>query len=386
MKYIYSVIGIVLIVVLTFCTGEKETVSGVTQNNTIPKSLSENAIFIKDSISFAAKTATDLQKSEGHKYFLRAMDLLINKQKPTESIVLFKDGIRYFPDTKMYFFLTKAYLELNDADNAAKANLICYNLGYDSYYELPYNDALIYAIQNDTVECINSLSEAIFEGFLNKNKIMNEKRFDFIREDSRYISMIVNTFNDDNKLKALLFKNYLKLIPDLNLPYSVTIDSISNHTYDKYINYDFAVFIPEMENGRFARDVTNEYLYVGKLNLNNNHHAVIYKSYLAIADTLNPVKTFVITYDSLGTIVDNEMIGCFCSPTLSQSYIISKDNSIETTGYTFKWKNEPLEKGYAGNQIISFETEKPKQIQIVELGIIKREGVVTTTQSAKEGG
>ena len=37
--------------------------------------------------------------------------------------------------------------------------------------------------------------------------------------------MIVNTFNDDKKLRAMLFKNYLKLIPDLNLPFIESIDA-----------------------------------------------------------------------------------------------------------------------------------------------------------------
>lgn len=132
---------------------------------------------------------------------------------------------------------------------------------------------------------------------------------------------------------------------------------------------------------------TNEYMYVGKIKLENNFQALIYKTYLAIADTLNPVKTFVITYDSLGNVVDNEMIGCFCSPTNSQAYTILPDYTIETTSYNYKWKYDPLEKGFAGNQIESSEIEKPKQIQVAKDGIIKREGIVKTpTIKEKSGG
>ena len=219
------------------------------------------------------------------------------------------------------------------------------------------------------------------------NKIINEKLFDFIRDDARYISMIVNTFNDDKKLKAMLFKNYLKLIPNLNLPFVESIDSVGNYNHDKYINYDYAVFIPEMENGRFSRDVTNEYLYVGKMELENNYYAVVYKTFFAIADTLNPTKTYVITYDSLGTVIDNEMIGCFCSPTTSQSFIISPDMTIETSEYTYAWKSDPIEKGYAGNKIESFEIAKAKQIQLIDMGTIKRISIAgsTSIKSPKEG-
>ena len=358
--------AICLASVLTFCTGEKQTVNENSKSNSVAKLLSENALFNADSITEGQRIATDLQKNEGRRYFLRAMDLLVNEKKATESIVLFKDAIRYFPDSRMYLFLTKAYIEISDTDNASKTNEICYRIGCDPYYELPFNDALINAIKKDTANCIASLNEAIYEGFLNKDKIVSEKRFDFIRDDPNYISMIVNTFNNDVKLKALLFKNYLKLMPDLSLPFTESIDSVSNRLDERYINYDYAVFIPEMENGRFSRDVTNEYMYVGKINLENNYHAVVYKTYFAIADTLNPTKTFVITYDSIGNVIDDEIIGCFCSPNTSQAFTISKDFTIESSEFTYKWKKDPIDKGYAGNEIESFEVIKAKQIQLGE--------------------
>lgn len=379
MKYIYGIIAICLISVLTFCTGGKETVNETVLNNAIPILISDNAMFNADSIAKALENATEVQKNEGRKYFLRAMDLLVNEKKALESIVLFKDAIRYFPDGRMFLFLTKAYIELNDIVNAAKTNEIGFKIGCDPYYELPFNDALINALKKDTASCISSLYEAVNEGFLNKDKIVNEKRFDFIRDHHDYVSMMVNTFNNDAKLKALLFKNYLKIIPDLSLPYEESIDSVSNHPGDKYINYDYAVFIPEMEDGRFSRDVTNEYFYVGKIKLENNCHAVVYKTYFAIADTLNPTKTYVITYDSVGTVIDDEVIGCFCSPTTSQAFTITKDFTIESSEYTYKWKNDPIEKGYAGNKIESFEVSKAKQIQLGEGGTIKRISIAGNT-------
>lgn len=373
MKYIYLLIAATLITVLSFCTGGKETQTDIKTNNSVNKRLSEGALFDIDSVMQAQKDVSDLQKDEGRKYFLKAMDLLVNKQKARESIELFRDAIRYFPDSRMYYFLTKAYIGVSDADHAQQSNDVLQAIGYDPYYEVYFNDALIAAIRQDSAMCVGSLSQAVFEGFLNKNRIINEKRFDFVRDNPRYVSFIVNTFNDDAKLKALLFKNYLNTFPDLKLPYAEPIDSVKNHSYP-YINYDYAVFIPNMEDGRFARDVTNEYFAVGKMKI-GNYYAMIYKTYLAIADTLNPVKTFVVTYDSLGTVVDEEMLGCFCSPTTAQAFSISSDYVIDLLGYTYKWKNDPLEKGYAGNEIISAEAGKPQQVQLIEGGEIRRDKV-----------
>lgn len=389
MKYIYLLIAATLITVLSFCTGGKETQTDIKTNTGVSKRLSEEAIFNMDSVLLAQKEVSGPQKDEGRKYFLRAMDLLVNKQKAKESITLFRDAIRYFPDSRMYYFLAKAYIEVNDAENAQQSNDVLQTIGYDPYYEIYFNDALIAAIRQDSATCINSLSQAVFEGFLNKNRIIDEKRFDFVRENPRYVSFIVNTFNDDTKLKALLFKNYLNSFPDLKLPYAEPIDSVKNHNYP-YINYDYAVFIPNMEDGRFSRDVTNEYFAVGKMKVGNNY-AMIYKTYLAIADTLNPVKTFVVTYDSLGTVVDEEMLGCFCSPTTAQAFTISSEYVIDILGYTYKWKNDPVEKGYAGNEIISAEADKPQQVQLIEGGEIRRDKVadkdeVIVSQSGQGAG
>lgn len=387
MKYIYLLIAATLITVLSFCTGEKETKTNVMTDSAVKKRLQEADIFNQDSASYAQATATVRQKDESRKCFLKAMDLLVNKQKAKESIPLFKDAVMYYPDARAYFYLTTAYIELNDAENAAAANQICFSFEYDPLYALYFNNALINAIRKDTTNCIDELNGAVYEGFLDKNSIVNEKRFDFIRDDPRYVSLIVNTFNDDAKLKALLFKNYLKTFPDLNLPYTEPIDSVRSYNY-AYINYDYAAFIPNMEDGRFSRDVTNEYFAVGKMKVGNSY-AMVYKTYLAIADTLNPVKTFVVTYDSLGAVVDQEMIGCFCTPTLSQAYTISPDGMINITSYNYKWKNEPLEKGYAGNEIISTEADKPVQIKVQEGGEISRDKVAdatTVSQSGQRGG
>ena len=383
MKYIYIFSAICLISVLTFCTGEKETAKEILSNPLVSRCLSENAIFNEDSIKVAKNVASNLQKDESKKYFLRALDLLINKQRANESVKLFHESMMYFPDDRSYYFLTQAYIALKDAENASKANDIAARIGYNEYHELVFNDALISALKLDTTSCLDQLNEAVYMGFLNKDKIVNDKIFDFIRNDERYISLMVNTFNDDEKLKTLLFKRFIKSLPDLTLPYTEPIDSVKNRDYNFYINYDFAAFIPGMEDGRFSRDVTNEYMYVGKLSLDNQTYALIYKTYFAIADTLNPLKTYVITYDSLGTVIDSEMIGCFCSPSNSQAYNINVDKRIETTGYNYKWKNSPIEKGYAGNQIESFETEKSSFIQLDAFGKIVRETVVKIT---KKGG
>ncbi|MBS1636020.1 MAG: hypothetical protein JST26_08900 [Bacteroidetes bacterium] len=383
MKYFYACIITLSIGVFCFCSGEKETVKDNTKNPSIAQCLDEKTMFLFDSVTKVSEKVSAQQKAEGRKYFLQAMDILVNKKNPQGSIEFFKESIFYYPSDKSYFYLTKAYIATGDAENARKASEITGALGYEPFYEVYYQDALISALGKDTNLCLENLSQAIMEGFLNKDRLNNEKAFDFMRDNERFQAMMVNTFNDDAKLKQLVFKGFLKLFPDMQLPYTEPIDSVSRYNYDHYINYDYAAFIPGMEDGRFSRDVTNEYLYVGKLRLDNNHQAVIYKTVLAIADTLNPVKTYVQTYDSLGNLLDSEMIGCFCSPTSSMVFTIDKDYTIHTTEYKVNWLNDPLEKGYAGNTITSTEAGKSTSVRVDVSGTIAREGVASSAENAK---
>lgn len=371
MKYLYLFIAAVLVIVLSFCTGEKETQTNQSSNAAISKRLQERDLFNTDSVLYAMATAQLGQKDEGRRCFLKAMDLLVNKKKPSESIALFREALMYFPDKRAYFYLASAYIQLNDAANAQSANDVCAELEYEPLYAVFYNRALISAIRKDTTVCIEELSIAVEEGFLNKKSIVSEPRFDFLRDKPEFISLMVNTFNDDAKLKALLFRNYLKAFPDLALPYTEPIDSVRSYSFP-YISYDYAAFIPNMEGGRFSRDVTNEYYAVGKMKM-GYHYAMVYKTYLALADTLNPVRTYVITYDSVGTVVDQEMIGCFCSPQEAKAYTIASDYRINLLPYTYQWKSDPTDKGYAGNEVLSVQAATPVQIQLENNGTITRE-------------
>jgi tetratricopeptide (TPR) repeat protein len=387
MKYVYIAIAAIFTIVFCFCSGEKQSVKENFKNTYVSKSLSEANLFIHDSIEAALDSVPELQKAEGRKYFLQALDMLVNKKNAQGSIEFFKESIYYYPNEKSYFFLAKAYMETGDIDNAGKAMDVAAEHAYSPYSEVAYAYAVVDAMRKDTNECVLALSEAVNSGFLDKDRILAEKAFDFMRNDQRYTALIVNTFNDDAKLKALLFKNYLELFPDLNTPYTSPIDSASKYNFDRYINYDYAAFIPGMEDGRFSRDVSNEYLYVGKLKLGGGNHAVIYKTVLAIADTLNPVKTFVMVYDSIGNIKDSEMIGCYCSPTEAIAYTVKEDHSIESTGYHYTWKFDPLEKGYAGNEVTSRDIDKPTSLKLTGSGTIEREEIAKSGPSvAKTGG
>jgi len=371
------------------CTGNKETATNEgPKPSDVSLVLNPQSIYNADSIKWAMNAADDQQRGESRKLFLQGLDFLANKNNPKESVDFFKQSICYYPDEKNYMHLFKAYIATGDMVNAEMTNKILTDLtelwGIE-YYEIEFNRALIAASQKDTSGCMEALSSAAMEGFVFKERIADEKLFAFLHDYTPYQSFFITNFGNDEKLTRALFKSFVNFIPDVELPLGINNDSAGIYNYDKYIHYNYAAFIPGMEEGQFSRDVTNEYMYVGKFKLEGGY-AVIYKAYMVIADTLNPVKTFLATYDTTGKLVENEMIGCFCSPSSSMGFTINKDLSINITNYKTNWEADPLEAGYAGNKITGVEEEKSTLIIVDKGGVLKREEVAKTTESVVKSG
>lgn len=351
-----------MIAAVFFITCSNEDPKKVSSKKTVKLkyTLAPDSIYRRGSIEKALLTATEAQKTESRKQFMNGLDLLVNKNNPKASVEFFKEAIFYYPDEKSYAHLFEAYLRSNDLALADSTN---YSLeGRIDYAETAFNYALISAAKKDEKMCIGNLESAIMEGFAFKERVVGEKLFEFLKDNQSFQSLLITYFGNDEKIRRTLFVAFLKTFPDLDLPFEISNDSARAFNYDKYINYDFAMFVPGMENGRFSRDVSSEYMFVGKFKTETGT-AAIYKSMQVMADTLNPVYTNLVIYDSVGVIVSNEIISCFCSPLESKGVTINKDLSIDIKSYKTKWEFDPLEKGYAGNKIVGVEEgEKFKYI------------------------
>ena len=382
-------LSILLIAVMfSFCSSEKQTKTKIEKPVKVSYVLKIENIYDTTFIKSALIKATREQKEESRKLFLQGLDLIANKNNAAASVEFFKESICYYPDEKNYLHLFKASVNSGDTASSNKLNRMLTNMAetwHIEYYEIDFNNALISAVNKDTSDCMSNLNVAVMDGFVFKDRVSDEKLFLFMKDYLPFQSFIASNFGSDEKLNKILFKAFVKYYPNIELPLSLNSDSIAMFDMDHYIDYNFATLIPGMNDGRFSRDVTNEYMYVGKFKLEAGY-AFIYKSFMAIADTLNPVKTFVVTYDTLGNMKENEMIGCYCSPTSSKTFVINKDLTINTIAYKTNWENDPLDKGYAGNKIISTEEESKTQVTIDKNGILKREGLAKTTTSVNTGG
>lgn len=335
------------------CTGEKGRSTGgkfASSGKVVNQLLDERFIFNSDSIYKAFDRATNDQKTKSRQLFLKGLDFYVNQHNAAESAKLFRESILYFPDYATYTYLGNAYVDMGDSLRADSAL---------EDHEMPdadrlYASARLAALKKDTSMAISLLTEAFGNGFIGKKKLEEDKIFDFLRASRGFTALVVTYLKDDDKLREILFKSFLASAPELTLPYSFTEDSIAlaqtGNIAPQYIDYDFAGFIPGMEDGRFSRDVSNSYYMVGKVKLDNGMYAVMHRVIMMIVDTLAPVEVKLLVYDSTGAVVDERSFAKYTLPETLITGSIDENRVITIRESKMKWKSNPLENGYAGNE------------------------------------
>jgi hypothetical protein len=348
-------------------SGSKQSSKSLEQKK-VAKLLSENSIFMDDSVKFYTSKANRDQITKAKMLFYQGLDMLVNKKNAAEGIKLFKESALYNPDGKTYYYLANAFIDNGDTSNVSKALYLASQLGYEQQDEITYTYARMSGLLGDTATAFDQLNGAFQMGFVNKKRIETDRCFDKIRNLEAFEAIMISNFKDEVTLKAKLFKSFLAEFPDASFPMEIQKDSISYTENIRAINYDFASFIIGMEDGRFSRDVTNEYLMVGKFKTDKNINAVIYKTITAIVDTLQPVEIKIATYDSLGNVLAELTIGNFEVPATLALGSIDTNGIITVKHYTIKWKTDPTENGYAGNQRMGEDLVSENKYKIDEKG------------------
>lgn len=337
------------------CTSEKTpTAQGgfsSPSKKQVDKLLAEALIFNADSAYKAMERVSKDQVTKSRQLFMQALDQYINQKNPAASIPLFRESILYYPDIKTYNYLANAYIDVMDTLRADSA-IIQVDMGD---YEAEYTLARLYAVKKDTASALSALASAFGYGFSNKKRFENDNVFAYLRNERSFIALVVTYMKNDTRLLHSLFRTFLATAPDLQLPFTISKDSLCETDMEALyrttaINYDFAPFISGMEDSRFSRDVTNDYFMVGKLALDNGRQAVFYKTVVIIADTLPPVEIRMAVFDSLGNLIEEKMFAQFTLPETLVTGSVHEDKTVTIREYKMKWKDDPLEYGYAGNQ------------------------------------
>jgi hypothetical protein len=222
------------------------------------------------------------------------------------------------------------------------------------YYNMACADNLL---ANDSIRSIdkpgvNYNNQAVFDlrnafmnGFSDSAMLKSDERLKSVLKTDSYKQMLAELNAQKRTDKAqTVFDMYKAQFKPLRQPFIIPLDSVSMPSYKNFISFDFARFIPEMENTEFGRDVSHDYYAVGKLAETPLYTAIIYTSteFWDVDATTEPVYTKLVTYNTQGFVIDSRIISCQCTSEKVKTVSI-ENNLITTEDYNIKWKYDPAQ-------------------------------------------
>ncbi|WP_207434749.1 hypothetical protein [Sabulibacter ruber] len=375
--------GLFLVILLGAC-GQPQKKEYVVQvaSEPLPEKDFYHPEIVYDVVFDSEELASDSVKRQSRQLFLEAIDFAKNKKNPAEAIPLFKQSIRLFPEAKTYYELGYALLEVQHKDEEAlKAFEVAEYLQFKPVAGIYFGKALahsrLYRARNPgSQERYNSeLMQALNAGFSDTAQILRYPtlRQDFQSADFQYALAQVKISRVKEKAGDL-YSLFLKSFQSVKQPFEIAVEKVDMKQYNRSISYDFAKYIPEMQNTSFGRDVSHDFFFVGKVAETPAYTAVVYSSVNFYGEEMQPVLTKLVTYDPKGKLISNLLFSCQCSAEKVKKGRV-ENNLITLEDFKRIWKH-PIDKvGFENNQVLKYEPLATATYRITETGTIVEEAV-----------
>ncbi|MBC7488245.1 MAG: hypothetical protein H7282_16005 [Cytophagaceae bacterium] len=379
----------VILLLLFSCSGpEVDYVAKVKVLHLTNASLYDEEL-VYDVIFDSEESDVDSLKNKSRILFLSGIDQYKNKDNTRKAIDFFKESILVFPDAKTYYELGNALLDRNNFDQAKEAinaYRVAEHLNFQPKFNIYYKEACANNIlyhnvaaeekENYMSRVVASLRMAFYNGFSDTVQLKNDPRINSIVVTDEYKSIILNARIEKEKgsPNALfeLFKNAFPASETTTL--EINKEHVDLARYDQSISYDFAAFIPEMENTEFGREVSHDYFYVAKVAETPLYTALVYRSMSFYGENMQPVHTTLVTFDTQGEIIAKKLISCECSAEKIKDAKI-ENNIITIHDYKRKWEH-PIDKvDFEDNKVIAYELKASIKYRIDNTGKIIDEDV-----------
>ncbi len=337
-----------------YCKSKKTQSAEVDGNEYL---LAAGQIYNFDAVHNALKQAGNSHKSRSNKLFIKAIEEHRKTGQPAKSINMLREAVRIYPAAKIYYELGNILLSAKMLDEAGKAYKIAAGLDDEDLLErIVFKQACVDIALGKTDDAYENLDYLFNElGYANHKEFTTDPYLEPIRNTERYKMYILENFTEKADRMAQLFNKFSNVFPQAVLPFEINEQQADKYNEDNNISYQYADFIEGMEDARFSRDVSNQYIYMAKLRQTEKYTAIVYSSVELMADTLPPLQTYIATYDAAGKPVDRRVFSCHCSPLNIKTGLFTDDNLLEIKEYRRNWKYDPREKGYAGNSINGHE-------------------------------
>jgi hypothetical protein len=332
-----------------------------------------------DVIFDSEETKNDSVKNKSRQLFLKAIDLYKNKKNAAAAVELFKQSILLFPDAKVYYELGNALLDSKVAyKEAEKAYDVAGYLNFKPASMLYFKKACAENMQESDSEIrwgvVYTLRSAFNEGFSDTALIRKDPFIRSIAGTDEYKSLLA-------EMSAMKFRNdpedffdlYIKSFPVASQPYEISLANAGKNS-SQSISYDFAEFIPEMQNTSFGREVSHDFYVVAKVAENANYIAVIYSSVNFWGGEMQPVSKKLVTYDHQGHIIASKLFaGEFSAEKVKKGRL--ENNQLILEDYTRVWKYPIGDVSFENNEVDKYELIAKAQYLLDDSGKIIEQSV-----------
>jgi len=336
---------------------------------------------VEDVLFDAEEQNTDSLRNLSRKFFLEGIDLFRNQNDPGSAIRLFKKSILALPDAKTYYELGNAILESgrfqDDFKESEKAFEIAERLHFQPLYQVQYKlaCAMNRAAPEYTYGVHYKLLEAFRQGFSDTNLIKKEKHLNSFVKSREYnnfkIALLLNKMNDKQED---IFNIYTRAFAALASDFEIKPEMVDMKDYKQSISYDFVKFIPEMQNSSFGRDVSHDFMYVGRVKETPLYTALIYASVGYYGEYMQPVYTKLVTYDLNGSIISSIILaGQFSAERIKSGRI--DNNKIVIEDHKRIWEQAIDKVSFEENRVIKYELIAKAVYSFDENGNIREESV-----------
>lgn len=356
--------------------------------------LQSNQIFdrdlVMDMIFDANEFPQDSIQRIAREIFLQGLDEFKNKKNPLKAIPLFKESLTYFPDAKTYFELGNALMLFKNnqvlLEQAQKFFVIADDLQFKPQYLNHLKKAKVAALLiqfekdvqlNDYswYEVKNELKQSFLSGYLDTVGVKNDPAFSNFIKTYAYQQLIVElqseNLNANHLTKFDIFKNsFTNFNPEL----TIGDKEVGMDQYRQTISYEFADFIPEMENVNFGRDVSNDFYYVAKVAETEDYVALVYSSSSFSGEGYQPVETILAVYNHQGKQISRKLVSCRCSAERIKTCSF-KNGEFEIAERKVNWEKPLKETAIYENRISSTELIVKAEFSLQNDGLIKGEDV-----------
>ncbi len=385
----YIVVSFLVLLAIAGCTTKKNYVVKI-----IPMQLTERNLYdekaINDYLFDAEEQQLDSLKNKSKRLFLKGVDQLANHKNFKEAITYYKMSLLIYPDAKTYYELGLALMASNETsqdvqEEAVNALGMAGYLKFQPQSQLYYNTAcaenLAFKADPDTngggypENVVKDLQRAYEAGFNDTNMVKHDSRINSVLNKTQYKSMLSDLAQKKiSNMHLSYFRQYARAFPVLKQPFEVSRENVAMGEYTNEISYDFAKFVPQMENTEFGRMVSNDFYYVGKVAETPRYVAILYYSSEFEGGEMQPTYTFLVTYDTTGAIISSRIFSAqFTMEKIRAGKI--ENNKITLTDYKRTWQFKSDSVSYWQNKVTNYEQTQVATFAINDSGRIVKETV-----------